>query len=321
MGLKVIVVGAGIGGLTSAAALRRAGCDVQIFEKSAFIGQIGAALSIASNGARVLSRLGFSYSRASACTISTWETLSGQTMEVLRSVDLSSSEKMFGEPARTVHRVDLHNELLRIATNPDIEGGSPVKLHLSSEVVAATSDGTITLRDGSIYSADVVIGADGLRSAIRDVVLSDKIPPQSGHAGLAAFRFLVDSEELNMEPSLKPLLVKHQGRAVAIMDTTRTEEHHIMWYPCRGGTVQNFVGIHPSKTQQTWDGEAAKIEMRREYAHYHEDIDHILRLADHVKCWPLFIPDPYPTWVRGRVVLIGDAAHPVGVANQPGRFT
>lgn len=158
-------------------------------------------------------------------------------MEVLRSVDLSSSEKMFGEPARTVHRVDLHNELLRIATNPDIEGGSPVKLHLSSEVVAATSDGTITLRDGSIYSADVVIGADGLRSAIRDVVLSDKIPPQSGHAGLAAFRFLVDSEELNMEPSLKPLLVKHQGRAVAIMDTTRTEEHHIMWYPCRGYVV------------------------------------------------------------------------------------
>lgn len=94
--------------------------------------------------------------------------MDGATLDLLKSVDLQGSEKMFGEPARTVHRVDLHTELLLLAT--EAGKGIPAKLRLSSEVVDATSEGTVTLRDGSVFSGDLVVGADGLHSVLRELV-------------------------------------------------------------------------------------------------------------------------------------------------------
>lgn len=158
--------------------------------------------------------------------------MEGETLAALKSVDLSGSAQMFGEPARTVHRIDLHTELLLLATEPTA-GGTPAKLRLSSEVVAATPDGTVTLRDGSIYSADLVVGADGLHSVLRDMVMGESAHTSPGPSGLAAFRFLVDTEVLMKDPMLAPLVGACEGKAVSIVNTKSEYEHHIMWYPCR----------------------------------------------------------------------------------------
>lgn len=316
MGVKVIIVGAGIAGLCAAVSLRRAGCDVEIFEKSAFATEIGAALTLTPNAALVLERLGFSIKRSRACTVNAWTTVDGATLETLNSIDLSKSEQMFGAPGRTVHRIDLHSELLRLATeeHPEQPAGKPVKLRLGAHVVRATTDGSIVLHDGSTYSADFVVAADGLHSVVRDAVLgsdsNEKAPWASGHS---AFRFLIETEVLEKDPELAPLLETKPSIATTFVDSDDPRPRRITWYSCRDGKTQNFVGIHPTKKYhlEVDDVNATKNNMKKEFGHFHEKLKRIIDLAEHVKCWPLLTHDPYPRWVRGRVVLIGDAVHPI----------
>jgi len=202
---------------------------------------------VSPNGARVLERLGFSFARARACPVAAWDTMDGSTLSTLGSVDLSRAQRMFGGTAWTVHRVDLHTELLHLATTTDTTTvsdakgrgeGPPVKLRLNSEVVGATSDGVILLRDGTRHSADLVVAADGLHSVLRDVVVGEE---QEGsakrptHSSMAAFRFLVETDVLERDPVLGPLLATRRGKATMLVDTKDTEhERHIMWYACRG---------------------------------------------------------------------------------------
>jgi salicylate hydroxylase len=205
---------------------------LQIFEKSAFATEVGAALMITPNGARVLSRLGFSFTRARAVQMDRWTVLRGDNNDQMASVDLSAAEEKFGAPVWAVHRVDLHNELLRLATLHS-DTGRPVKMNLDSEVIGAEVEGTITLRNGSRHTADVIIGADGLRSALKDVVLpKDAKPPTP--TGLSAFRFLIDTEKLKASESLSATLNKKGPGASLLADIKETtKERHIMWYACR----------------------------------------------------------------------------------------
>ncbi|KAL6693486.1 hypothetical protein J3F84DRAFT_380938 [Trichoderma pleuroticola] len=312
MPIRVIIVGAGIGGLTAAVSLRQAGCEVTIFEKSTFVGEIGAALGLTPNGSRVLEHLGFSFQKARTCTLKTWATIDGLTYNTLNQLDLSNAQRAFGAPVRAVHRVDLHTELLRLATMSEQGLSQPVTLKLGSQVTEALPDGTIILQDGSRYTADIVVGADGLRSVIRDAVLSEDDQAKPVHSGQAAFRFLVDTSTLRSDPTLASLADDNTDRLSLFADTSETiRERHVIWYACRDGEVQNFVGIHPSLEVGNQEGDDAKAAMMAEFSHYDKKILRLFELAENVKRWPLYIHDPYPTWVKGRIVLVGDAAHPM----------
>lgn len=185
----------------------------------------------------MLDRFGFSYTRARACEVQFWDTVDGETMSTIASTDFSQSKQMFGSVGRTVHRVDLHNELLRLAAEPSngSTNGKPADLRLGSRVVSATPEGTVVLEDGSAHAADIVVAADGLRSVVRDVVLgADGAKVKPYHSGSAAFRFLVDTEVFKKDPVLAQLLESKQGRATALVDTKDKLERHMMWYGCRG---------------------------------------------------------------------------------------
>ena len=256
MTLKVIVVGAGIAGLCASVALRRAGLDVevacqvmrafqisanapllQIFEKSAFATEVGAALSVTPNGARALVSLGFSYERARACKLGTWNSLAGRNLECVGRIDLSASEKTFGSAAWAVHRVDLHSELLYLATTTDIQDSKPVTLRLNAQVVDSDIQGAIVLSDGSKYFADLVVAADGLHSVLRGKVLTkDTTPPSPPReTEMSAFRFLVDTETLLGEPHLATALERKGPKDAAILIDLedKIHERHMVWYPCR----------------------------------------------------------------------------------------
>ena len=256
MTLKVIVVGAGIAGLCAAVALRRAGLDVevacqvtrafhtsanasllQIFEKSAFATEVGAALSVTPNGARALESLGFSFERARACKIGTWNSLAGRNLERVGSIDLSASEKTFGSAAWTVHRVDLHSELLYLATTTDIQDSKPATLRLNAQVVDSDIQGAVVLSDGLKYFADLVVAADGLHSVLRRKVLTKDTAPLSlpRETGMSAFRFLVDTETLLSQPHLATVLeCKGPKDAAILIDLEdKIHERHMVWYPCR----------------------------------------------------------------------------------------
>ena len=188
---------------------------------------------VTSNGARVLSRLGFSFAAAQAVKIDLWSVLKGDTLEPVTKVDLSSAEETFGAPIWAVHRVALHNELRRLATS-ESELGRPVRLLLASEVIGASTDGSIVLRNTeSRPTADLIIAADGLHFIMKGVVLQQKmIPPRP--TGLSAFRFLIETQTLRESQKLSALLDKKGPGATLLADTIEiAKERHIMWYPCQ----------------------------------------------------------------------------------------
>lgn len=263
MPLKIVVVGAGVAGLCAAVALRRAGHSVTIFEKSRFAAEIGAALLLSPNGTRVLSRLGFSFERVRGCRVTAWDTFDGMTLENIASLNLEDAEKRYGAPLMTVHRVDFHNELLRLATSDDCDEGPKVKLLLSSKVVKASAEeGTVVLADGSVEKADLIVAADGVYSVLRGVVLGHEMSKASP-TGLSAFRFLIPTERLLDDPQLVEFLNwKCKGPTILVDTSDLKRERHIVWYDCQGwvvfpfvsnmelmntrGNIQNFVGVYPS---------------------------------------------------------------------------
>jgi salicylate hydroxylase len=152
-------------------------------------------------------------------------------MQMLTTVDMSAAKERFGAEPWAIHRVDLHNELLRLATSTT-ESGIPIKLHLSSEVVSASVEGKILLKDGSTQTADLVVAADGMKSVLREAVTQDPRPAAS--TGLSAFRLLIGTKQLESDEKLANLLKKVNGGANLLADPKETtKERHMMWYACR----------------------------------------------------------------------------------------
>lgn len=182
----------------------------------------------------MLERLGFSFTKARTCTLETWSIFDGVGGKVLNELDLRNAEKDFGTPLRTVHRVDLHAELVRLATASDASSFPPVDLRIGSPVSEARPDGTVILQDGSEHSADLIVGADGLRSVVRPAVVDTGAESTPVHSGQSAFRFLVDTSTLQKTSHLAELTAKNKGRLCLFADIKETErERHMIWYGCR----------------------------------------------------------------------------------------
>jgi salicylate hydroxylase len=295
--VDLLVIGGGIAGVASALALASAGFEVQVLEKASTFAEYGAGLQLAPNALRVLDRLGVLDEILKTAVFPECMRLRDVvTGDVLKTVDLGTPfRKRFGYPYIVMHRGDLLSALVNACRST----GS-VTLTNNKEVIEVQDLGDVAAvrcSDDSTYRAAGVIAADGLWSSTRKTLFSaDEVKTP----GYVAYRGTLPIEEVSFEASHTELLF------------WAGSEMHLVQYPVNGGEVYNQVAVFKTVSgdpkADDWGGPDELI------AHFSMACDRVQSAVARIgrdRRWPLFDRDPIITWARNRIVLTGDAAHPM----------
>lgn len=293
----ILIAGAGLGGLTTALALIQRGHNVRVYEQTANLREVGAGLQLGANGTRILIKLGLEQPMLNVIVAVTGKEIrlgsTGQTWPVF---DLgATSVERFGAPYWMVHRGDFHTVLLN-AVNAAAPGA--VRTGVGCIGFEQTTDGvTLLLENGERVQGDMLIGADGVHSRIRRQMFGEGV---ARFTGIVAWRGLVPMERLP----------EHQRRLVG--SNWLGVGGHVVTYPLRRGELLNFVGVveRDDWRVESWNEPGTHAECLRDLAAWHEDIKTIIRNVETPFKWALLGREPLMNYAQGRVVLLGDAAHP-----------
>src|SRR3954463_9568374 len=295
--MPVLIAGGGIGGLAAALGLAQKGIASILLEKSAALGEIGAGIQLGPNAFHAFDYLGVGEAaRSMAVYIDQLRLMDAMTAEEITHVDLREAFRArFGNPYAVVHRGDLHGVFLRACQGHDL-----IELRVSSEVTGYDQDGssvTARLASGEHVTGRLLIGADGLWSNVRKQVVSDGPPRVSGHT---TYRSVIPTEE--MPEDLR-------WNAATLWAGPKC---HIVHYPLSGWKVFNLVVTYHNDAPEPVAGlPVSDAEVMAGFAHVHPRARTIIRHGSNWKLWVLCDRDPNERWVDGRVVLLGDAAHPM----------
>ena len=291
--LRVAVIGGGIGGLTAALSLRQAGFDVDVYEQAPALTHIGGGINMGPNAARILLRLGLGEGllregvRPRSTHQRRWD--DGRTLQ--RAPLNPQCEQLYGAPHVTIHRADL------LAV---ISAGIPAeRIHLGRRLVglAEREDHVeASFDNGTRITPDILVGADGIHSAVRAILFGEEAPR---FAGCVAYRGLVPVERLaDLELELGSQSWVGPGA-------------HLVHYFVSRGQLLNFVGWteHDEWNREDWTDRATVARALAAFEGWHPQVRRIIGAADECFIWALFDRDPLPRWSLGRVTLLGDACH------------
>jgi salicylate hydroxylase len=295
---KILIAGAGIGGLTVALALLRRGIDVAIYEQADALAELGAGVQISPNGTHALAHLGLLDDLARVSTepdskkIRLWN--AGQTWQLF---DLGPDcVAQYGYPYLMMHRGDLHSVLLAA-----VRKLKPNAVRLGSRIVDFAQDVrgvTAIFEDGSRASGAVLIGADGVHSRVRSTMFG---VAKATYTGCSAWRGVIPADRLPAELRITA--------GVNWVGPGR----HVVTYPLRRGELINFIGVVETDDWQTesWTARGTRDECRADFAGWHADVHALIDNIDIHYRWALLGRAPIETWHKDRVVLLGDACHPM----------
>lgn len=289
----VAVIGGGLAGLATANALRHFGTDAEVFEQSAALGEVGAGINTSPQAVKALRAIGAGDRIAAVANVSqgifTRNMQSGDPLEFL---DRRLTAERYGAPYCTFHRADLLDALAG--------GIDPARIHLKHrliEIEEQPSGVTLTFTNGVRHTADLVIGADGVHSIVRRALYGEDAPTYTGQM---VWRALLNGRDI------APEVLEPSGHIQWLGPGC-----HLMAYYLRGTDVVNIVTQEDTDkwVEEGWSIPGDPDEMRASFPKPEPRLKTLLDLVTKCSKWGLFTRPPTENWGRGRIQLIGDAAH------------
>jgi 2-polyprenyl-6-methoxyphenol hydroxylase-like FAD-dependent oxidoreductase len=294
---QVLIVGGGIGGLTAALALARQGIPSQVVEQAAEFKEIGAGIQLGPNVFWMFEKLRLIEPiRALAVFPENLVMLDSITGEEVTRIPLGAAfRKKFHHPYALIHRADLHNVLLDACRKSNL-----IRLDASQKIVEVDEvNGGIKAKtaSGKDYRGVALIGADGLWSTIREIVVGDGKPKPAGHI---TYRAVLPTPEI-------PEQYRWHN-----MTFWAGEKVHFVLYPLRTGELYNLVAVfHSNRYEEGWDSYGDPAELHERFAQTCAPVRALLNKIESWRMWVLCDRPPIKEWSRGRITLLGDAAHPM----------
>ncbi|HEV8723306.1 MAG TPA: FAD-dependent monooxygenase [Candidatus Binatia bacterium] len=295
---KILIAGAGIGGLTAASCLMKAGYDVEIYEQAPELSEIGAGIQLSANAMHVLNGLGLGKAIAKlSVRPAAYVFRLHDTGEIIGQFPLAEEhERLNGAPYNQLHRADLHDLLAVKARDFNKEVVRLNRRVVGFEETAAAVE--LHFADGSRAGGDLLIGADGVKSAVRAQIAG---ADHAAYTGDAAWRLTLPTDQLPDD---------FMGQ---VMSVWMGPGRHVVCYYLRGGALLNFVGLVETEeiSEESWTAKFPWERLKADFEGWHEDIQAVIDSVDKDSCfrWSLYYRPPIATWSTRRATLLGDAVH------------